>query len=186
MNIDDCFQLGYVVKVHGTKGGVVIFLDTDYPEEYYQMESVFIQKDGELIPFFIEGLENTNKPNKLITYFEEIETIQQAQGMKGLKLFLPLTELPPLDSQQFYYHEVNNFKIVDKNKGEIGTLKTIYEMPTNDMLAFDVDGKEIMIPLQEPIYCNIDKEAKVINVDLPDGYLDVFLSDPNQREEDEV
>ena len=186
MTIDDCYQLGYVVKVHGTKGAVVIFLDTDDPLEYYQMESLFIQKNGEMVPFFIDGFDKTNQTNKLITYFEGVESIEEAGKLKGSKLFLPLSELPELNKSQFYYHEVNGFKLIDKNLGEIGVLKVIYEMPTNDMLAFDNEGVEIMIPMQEPIFIGVDKEKQEINVNLPDGYLEVFMSDPNQKEEDEV
>lgn len=186
MNIDDCYQLGYIVKVHGTKGGVVIFLDTDEPYSYYQMESVFVLTNEGLIPFFIEGFEQTNQDNKLITYFEDIETIEAAQKLKGAKLFLPLDDLEKLDENQFYYHEVKNFEIIDTQLGKIGNVKTIYEMPTQDMLAFDYNDHEIMIPLKEPIYAGINKDKKQIQVNLPEGYLEVFTSDPNKRDDDEV
>ena len=186
MNLDDCYQLGYIVKVHGTNGGVIIFLDTDEPESYYQMESVFVQTNEGLIPFFIEGFEKTNQVNKLITYFEEIETIEQATKLKGSKLFLPLSDLENLDDDQFYYHEITDFSIIDENIGEIGKLKTVYDMPTHDMLAFDYQNKEVMIPIQEPIYKGVDKSKKELYVALPEGYLDVFTSDPNKRDEDEV
>jgi len=184
MTTDDCYQLGYVVKAHGTKGAVVIFLDVDNPSEYFEMESVFIQKGNELVPFFVEGFESTNQPDKLITYFEEVENIEEANSLKGSKLFLPLEELPELDSQQFYYHDVVGYKIIDEKLGEIGKVKIIYEMPSHDMLAFDIEGKEVMIPLQEPLYQKIDKETKQFHVQLPEGYLDVFVEDPNQKEDE--
>ena len=184
MNIDDCYQLGYVVKIHGTKGGVVIFLDVDDPSVYYQMESVLVQKGTELVPFFIEGFEQTNQPNKLITYFEDIFTIEEANALKGLKLYLPLTELPTLEEDQFYYHDVVGYQIKDDKLGILGEVKTIYEMPTHDMIVTNVGGEEVMIPIQEPLYQGIDKENKIINVSLPEGYVEVFTSDPNQKEDE--
>lgn len=184
MNIDDCFQLGYVVKVHGTKGGVVIFLDVDSPSEYFEMESVLIQKDGELVPFFIEGFEPTNQKDKLITYFEDIESIEDASKLKASKLYLPLSELPELDDNQFYYHDVAGYKILDEELGEIGIVKTIYEMPTHNMIAFDIADNEVMIPLQEPLFQGIDKINKNLNVNLPEGYLEVFTSDPNDKSDE--
>ena len=184
MKIDDCYQLGYVVKTHGTKGAVVIFLDVDEPSEYYEMESVFIQKGNELVPFFIEQFEQTNQPDKLITYFEEVETIEQATALKSSKLFLPIDFLPELKDQQFYYHDIIGFKVVDENLGEVGTVNTVQEMQTTDMFVVDIDGVEVMIPIQEPIYQKIDKSKETVFVDLPDGYLDVFLSDPNKKEDE--
>lgn len=52
MTIDDCYYLGKVTKKHGFKGNLIIHLDTDEPELYNTLESVFIEIDGSLIPFF--------------------------------------------------------------------------------------------------------------------------------------
>ena len=53
MRKDECYRLGHIVKTHGLKGAVTIELDVDYPEEYDEMESVFLEQSGNLIPFFI-------------------------------------------------------------------------------------------------------------------------------------
>ena len=42
MGFDDCYQLGNVVKTHGLRGEVVIFLDVDHPELYQKMEPVSV------------------------------------------------------------------------------------------------------------------------------------------------
>ena len=34
MNIDDCYQLGYIIKPHGLKGELQLLLDVDSPEDY--------------------------------------------------------------------------------------------------------------------------------------------------------
>ena len=54
MGFDDCYQLGNVVKTHGLRGELVIFLDVDHPELYQEMESVLVDMNGKLVPFFIE------------------------------------------------------------------------------------------------------------------------------------
>ena len=52
MRIEDCFQLGHISRLHGFKGEVVAVFDTDRPEAYENLESVFLEDRGELIPFF--------------------------------------------------------------------------------------------------------------------------------------
>ena len=61
MNIDACFQLGYIVKTHGIKGQVVAFFDVDFPEDYEDLESVFLEQKGRLVPFFIALMEPVQK-----------------------------------------------------------------------------------------------------------------------------
>ena len=56
MKIEDCFQLGYVIKSHGLHGELSIFLDTDFPENYIEMESVYVEFQQKLVPFFVETI----------------------------------------------------------------------------------------------------------------------------------
>ena len=102
MDIDSCYQLGYVIKPHGLKGDISIYIDADEPQAYRNLESVFIQQDNNLVPFFIAKIKISGQ--KAILSLEESTTIESAQSLKGSALFLPLTALPELTDDQFYFH----------------------------------------------------------------------------------
>ena len=85
MNIDACYQLGYVIKKHGTKGEVSVYLDVDYPEEYTNLESVFVETNQKLVPFFIDT--NQIRDNKAVIRFEDVDTQDQAAELKSKKLY---------------------------------------------------------------------------------------------------
>lgn len=53
MNIDDCYQLGYIIKPHGLKGELQLLLDVDSPEDYQNLESVFVRQGQQLVPFLL-------------------------------------------------------------------------------------------------------------------------------------
>ena len=125
MNIDACYQLGYIVRTHGVKGQVVAFFDVDYPEDYEELESVFLQINGKLVPFFITALDL--QPNgRIIMKFEDVDSIVEAEKLKNIPLYLPLNNLPKLEADQFYFHDVIGYTVVDETLGELGVVKEIY------------------------------------------------------------
>ena len=185
MNIDACYELGYIVRTHGTKGQVIAFFDVDFPEDYEEMESVFLRIGGKLIPFFIDRIEAQAK-GKFIIKFEDIDSLPDAEKLKGTTLFMPLDTLPELEDDQFYFHEIVGYTIVDENLGELGTVKEIYDMPHQDLISMDHQGHEVLIPIQDEVVLKADKENKKLFVNLPDGLLEVYTTPSSPEEEAEA
>ena len=184
MNIDDCFQLGYIVKTHGTKGQVVAFFDVDYPEDYEDLESVFLEQKGRLIPFFIALMEPVQK-GRFIIKFEDINTIEQAETLRNTAIYLPLDELPELEEDQFYFHEVIGYQVIDQNHGPLGTVKDFYDMPQQQLMAMDYMGQEMLVPVMDEIVLRADHAAKLLHVKLPEGLLEVYTQPASPDEADD-
>ncbi|MGV3589070.1 MAG: ribosome maturation factor RimM [Adhaeribacter sp.] len=175
MNIDACYHLGYIVRTHGVKGQVVAFFDVDYPEDYEELESVFLQLNGKLVPFFIDALDI--QPNgRIIIKFEDVDSIVEAEKLKNIALYLPLDQLPELDEDQFYFHEVIGYTVVDEQLGELGTIREIYEMPYQDLMAMDYQGVEVLIPVQDELILRADKAVQKLFVNLPEGLVDIYTN----------
>lgn len=173
MQAEECFQLGYITKAHALQGEVQIFLDVDNPEKYQKMESVFVDRDGSLIPFFIESIASLNG-QKAIVAFEDVETREQAEQLVSSKLYLPLSFLPDLGEGNYYYHQLIGCTLYDGDL-EIGIILDVYENQAQNILSIDHKDKEVLVPLSEHIISNVDIKASKVIAKLPEGLLDIYL-----------
>ncbi|CAM3702433.1 ribosome maturation factor RimM [Aquirufa aurantiipilula] len=177
MAATEYFELGTLSKPHGIKGAFHVYLDVDDPEEYEDLDAVFLQLGNEMVPYFITDLQIRSNLN--LMSLEGIETVDAAKELVGVKLFLPVSMLPKLKDNQFYYHEIVGYQVVDKNHGTLGTVKEVYSTGAQDVLVMTYQSKEVLIPLMDEIIPKVDKKNKLIHSILPDGLLEVYLDDAN-------
>jgi len=172
MTKDDCYYLGYISKTQGFKGGLLAFLDVDNTREYLNLESILVDLNGVLTPFFIETFQLKDK-NFVHLKLEDVDDRDSATLLSNKDIYLPLTELPELDNDQYYLHELNGMNVVDKNAGELGKVDTVLDYTTNPLIQVINGSSEILIPLNDEFVIYVDKDAKTIEVDLPEGLIEV-------------
>ena len=175
MKKEECFYLGRIVSKFSFKGEVLAKLDTDEPETYLNMESVFVDYNNNLVPYFIEKC-SLHKSDLLRIRFEDVTSEEEADDLMKADLYLPLTLLPKLDGDRFYYHEVIGFTVIDSNFGVVGTIKSINDTTSQALFEIDNNGTEILIPMNDEFIQKLDREKKEILITAPDGLIELYLS----------
>lgn len=176
MQKKDCFYLGKIVKKYSFKGELLIKLDTDEPDIYDGLESVFIDLRGNLVPFFIEHSQ-LHKSELLRVKFEDVDNEPDADSLMKCDLYLPLDFLPKLEGNKFYFHEVIGFKVEDINYGTVGVIKAINDSTAQALFEIDRDGIEILIPMNDAFINKIDRPNKIVFVETPEGLIDLYLEE---------
>ncbi len=174
MRKEDCFYLGKIVTKYSFKGEVVIKLDTDEPELYKNMESVYVEFGTNLVPFFIDK-SSLHKGNQLRVQFEDVYSEEEADSILKCGVYLPLDLLPKLDGDKFYFHEVIGFTVVDANFGEVGTIVHINDKAAQPLFEIDRNGTEIFIPMIDDFIKKVDRKNKKIQVDTPEGLIALYI-----------
>ncbi len=174
MQKEDCFYLGRIVKKHSFKGEVIIKLDTDEPDLYEKLESVFVDLGNNLVPFFIEK-SSLSKSTMFRVKFEDVDTEQDADAIMRAGIYLPLNLLPKLSGKKFYFHEVIGFTVVDTSFGEVGEIMSINDSSAQPLFEIDRNGSEVFIPMIDDFIKKVDRENKIIEVITPEGLIDLYL-----------
>jgi len=174
MRKEDCFYLGKIVTKYSFKGEVVIKLDTDEPELYKEMESVYVEFGSNLVPFFIDK-SSLHKGNQLRVQFEDVYSEEAADAILKCGIYLPLNLLPKLTGNKFYFHEVIGFTVVDVSFGNVGTIVHINDKVAQPLFEIDSNGKEIFIPMIDDFIKKVDRKNKKIEVETPEGLIELYL-----------
>ncbi len=175
MQKEDCFYLGKIVSKYSFKGEVLVKIDTDEPELYDNMESVFVALRNNLVPFFIAKC-RLHKSQLLRIDFEEVNSEDDADKIMGSELYLPLSFLPELTGNKFYFHEVIGFKVMDDVHGEIGIIQSINDTTSQALFEILKEDKQLLIPVNDDIITQVDRNSKTIHVNTPEGLVDLYLS----------
>ncbi|MBR3557985.1 MAG: 16S rRNA processing protein RimM [Bacteroidales bacterium] len=167
------YYLGTLTKPFGLKGELCAFFDVDDCERYLDLTSVFIETDGEMLPYMIENLQYRGN-NQFVVKLQDVD-MDNVREFVQTDLYLPLSSLPKLTGNRFYFHEVIGFQVIDDRLGVIGTCKDFMELANNPLMQVDHDGAEILIPASSQFVTKVDRDNKVLHVSTPDGLVDLYL-----------
>jgi 16S rRNA processing protein RimM len=182
MTKNECFSLGYIAKRIGNKGELGFVLDVDNPSHYHKLKSVFIELNNTLVPFFIQNIQF--RGNNAVVTIEGIDSITKAEELVKSSLYLPLSSLPPLSGKKFYFHEIIGYTAIDKTHGELGLIKGVLDFPQQVIFQIQKGENEILIPAKEEFIIAIHRDTKRIELNAPEGLIDIYISNKEDSEAD--
>ncbi|MDQ3951047.1 MAG: ribosome maturation factor RimM [Gemmatimonadota bacterium] len=172
------FIVGRVRRAHGIRGELAVEIITDAPDAVFAPGArVFAgTTTGDLVPERSELHVVRATPFKggMIVTFREISDRTEAERWRDRYFLVPAAELPPRDEHEVYVHELIDMRVVLSSGEEVGRVIDVYELPQG--LALDVQRANgngtVMLPFSERVVTGVDREARVITVDPPEGMLD--------------
>ncbi len=175
MKKEDCFYLGKIVKKYSFKGELILKLDTDQPEIYENLNAIFLDMGKTLVPYFIES-SLFQKGNHMRIRFEDVYSEEDAELLLKRDAYLPLSLLPKLEGNQFYFHEVTGFVLEDVNFGKVGVIASINDTSAQPLFVVKTENTEILVPMVDDFIEKIDRVNKKVLVRTPEGLIDMNRS----------
>ena len=170
MKFDEYFNLGVISKVFSYKGEIVAKFNVEVPNLFDNLNAIFIEEKGNLVPYFVEKVEPGINGFVRIK-FKGIDTQDHAKSLLKALLYLPDTLLPKLKEDEFYFHEIVGFMAFDEDGKEVGEVIEIYDLPNNPVAEIMINGKEVLCPLN--LMIELDKKNIILHIEIPDGLVDL-------------
>ena len=167
MNKQDYFYLGTIVSKFSFKGELLIKIDSD-EIDFKKIKTFFLETEGTLVPFSIQNV-RFHKSSLLRVKLDIVDNEDKANQLLKSKVYLPIKELPPLEGNKFYFHEVIDFNVIDQTVGDLGNILEINNQTSQSILIVNKNDKKIMIPLVDEFIVELNKKEKKIILNLPEG-----------------
>lgn len=105
--------------------------------------------------------------------FSGLRDRDAAEALCGACVLVRWDALPPLESEEeFYYEELRGFTVVAADGTRVGEVAGLFA--TNvDMLVVRDGAREVLIPVLDGFVTRIDRAARRIEVDPPEGLLEL-------------
>lgn len=167
------FRLGKLVTAHGVKGELMLKHTLGKKTTLKELRAIFIEeKKDSFLPWFIESAK-ARSSDEIILKIEGINTREDAQKLVQKEVWIPETEFKKYAATSA---PVNLLNYAIENKGQyVGRVLELIEQPHQLLCKTEMEGKEVLVPLNDSTLKKIDRKKQVIQVELPDGLLDVYL-----------
>jgi 16S rRNA processing protein RimM len=109
----------------------------------------------------------------LIARLSGVQDRNQAEALRGLRLYLPRAALPQPDAEEFYHADLIGLEAVLGNGTPIGRVRAIYDFGAGDTLELERPGAPpVMVPFTRAVVPSIELAAGRLVLDPPPGLLD--------------
>lgn len=174
----DIVEIGQFNRAHGIKGEINATIDPEVVPD--QLQCLIVDIDGIFTPFFIDSWRQKTASTILLT-ISGIESDVQADLLKNKAIFITqadavkfFTDEDIVGDDRFYLDDLIGFRINESAGTALGTIIDIDDSTSNVLFVVDTpENKRLLIPAVDEYIDCIDADNKVINVVLPEGFLEM-------------
>ena len=171
--MENLVAIGYTKKPHGLKGELKVQIEELYLDDFLEAEIIFLDMKGKKLPFFIESV---REGNEILLKLEDVDSKEAADSLSSKEVFLRESDIVPLEEREMEPDDFTQFigyQIKDAELGLIGEIEDVMEYPQQMMAALTYQDREILIPMNTAFIKEIQKENKMIIMELPEGLLEL-------------
>jgi len=168
--------LAKILRPRGLRGEVAAEILTDFPERLPKLREVWLA-DGRGVPRRV-GVQrcwlSTGRGGQAIFHFAEINSIEDADRLRGLEVQVPIEERAQLTEGSYFVSDLVGCEVWEEGASSaLGSVRDVEFPGGPPLLAVDTKGGEVLVPLAAEFCIRIDVNAKRIDVILPEGLRDL-------------
>lgn len=162
MRFSDLVTIGAVVKPQGRKGEVLVEPLSDHPRRFPTLSQAWLPGlGGAARAVRVEAC--WPHKGRFVLKLEGVDSIDQAEALRGHELRIPEEALEPLPPDSYYHHQLRGLSVRDPSGGALGRVEDVMETGSEaPVLVVRGPHGEILLPLAEEFVRSVDLETGVM------------------------
>ena len=164
---NDLVCVGAVAGAFGVQGEVRLKSFCAVPEDIETYAPLTTDDDGR--SFAVSHLRAIK--NGFAARLGGITTKEQADALRGLRLYAPRDRLPSLPDDEYYHTDLIGLEVLDTGGARLGRVKSVLNHGAGDLLEVEIPGGSttVLLPFTRTAVPTVDLDSRRVIADPPDG-----------------
>jgi len=159
--------IGQILAPWGRKGQLRVEVVTDFPHRLTPRSPVYVDR----CPMTIAG--TSWHKGKAIIKLEGIDSVDDAEKLRGKALEIHHSQLESLPEGQYYHFQLIGLEVWTTEGKRLGKVIKILSAQSNDNYVVSGKQGEILIPAIEDVVKSVDLESGRITIEAIEGLLNL-------------
>ncbi len=161
--MDELLQIGEIVNTHGVRGDVKVYPYTDDITRFSRLKEVILSDSAGERVVSVKGVKYFK--NMVILHIAGTESMNEAERLRGAKLFVDREHAEPLKDNEYYVVDLIGLTVINDDGRTLGILRDVLPTGANDV--YEVKGEETcLIPAIKDCILSVDLKERVMRVHL--------------------
>jgi len=169
MPVESRICVGAIAGAFGVRGDVRLKSFCAQPEAIAAYAPLFTEDGTRSFTIKLLG----SVPNGFSARVGGISTREEAEALKGTRLFADRSKMPPPEDDEFYHVELIGLDVIDAGGTLLGKIAAVLNHGASDIL--EVRGpnlpETLLLPFTKAVVPTVDIAGGRVIVDLPEGVL---------------
>jgi len=168
MLVPEGAKAGKISKPYGLRGEVNIILEPRAGNNIEPDNPLFIDIDGQRVPFFVEEVELISSEQAIIK-FEFVDSLEAAREVSGWNLYFDNSFQPDSSESEDDMAKLVGYSASDRASGQLGKISDYLPHSMNPVFIIQYEGRELIIPAVRDFIDDINARKQTIQFILPEG-----------------
>lgn len=172
--------LARIVRPRGRIGEVAAEILTDFPQRLTRLRQVYLHDPRARNAPPADEMRRVKKcwlsPSRggqAIFLFDGVDSIDDAKKLVGCEVQIPFTDRAKLPDAHYYVSDLTGCEVWQRSGAKLGEVRDVQFPGATPLLVVETSRGEALIPLAQEICVLIDPAARRIEVELPEGLLEI-------------